>query len=395
VEKTAFPRQLSDSPQFPNHKFGELHQFSNRREQVPLTRRQFTQIAATGLAAQLLPTLHAQSSADKSVGYAIVGLGRISMDHFMPATKTARQSKLTGLVSGHRDKAEKQAALYSIPTTAIYNYENFDSIRDNKSIDAVYIALPNSMHAEYTIRAAKAGKHVLCEKPMATSVDDCKAMIQACRDNNVKLMIAYRCQLEPTNLHAIDLIRSGKLGVIQAIESSFGFDIGPDWRLDKKLAGGGPLMDVGVYSLNACRQLTGEEPQVLSAYSSVIDKDGRFNTVEENVTWAMKFPSGIVASCNTTYGAPMDGYYRVHGSKGYLDMESAFGYQGQHLTGQIGRDNKIDQPNPAKDPSQFTAEADYFTDCVLTNKEPKMDGAEGLKDMQYIAEIYKSCGIAF
>jgi predicted dehydrogenase len=363
---------------------------------MSITRREFTRLAGAGLASQLLPDLHAQQATDRTIGYAMVGLGVISMQHFMPGLKDAKQSKLTGLVSGHLDKAEKQAAEYGVPTSAIYSYDNFDSIRDNKAIDAVYIALPNNMHAEYTIRAAKAGKHVLCEKPMATSVDDCKAMIQACRDNNVKLMIAYRCQLEPTNLRAIQLIRDGSLGSVQAIESANGFNIRPNqWRLNKKMAGGGPLMDVGVYSLNASRYLTGEEPQVISAYSSVIDKDGRFNEVEENVGWTMRFPSGIVTSCNTTYGANMDGYYRVHGSKGVIIVENAFPYQGQHLTASLQGGQKLDEPNPAKDPSQFTREADYFSSCILNNTEPKMDGQEGLRDIQYVAEIYKSCGIAF
>jgi predicted dehydrogenase len=365
---------------------------------MSLSRREFTQLAAAGLASQLLPRLHAQTSSNRTIGYAMVGLGRISLDHFMPGLKTATQSKLTGLVSGHRDKAEKNATEYGLPTSAIYSYENFDSIRDNKAIDAVYIALPNSMHAEYTIRAAKAGKHVLCEKPMATSVEEAESMIKACRDANVKLMIAYRCQLEPTNLRAIQLIRDGKLGVIQAIESANGFNIkAGEWRLNKKLAGGGPLMDVGVYSLNACRYLTGEEPQLLSAYSSVIDKDGRFNEVEENVGWTMKFPSGIVASCNTTYGGAMNSYFRVHGSKGEMDVETAFPYQGQHLTAQFrdasGKETKLDEPNPAKDPSQFTRMADYFSQCVLENKEPKMDGEEGLRDTKLMAKIYKECGI--
>jgi predicted dehydrogenase len=363
---------------------------------MSITRREFTRLAGAGLASQLLPNLHAQQSNERTIGYAMVGLGVISMQHFMPGLKDAKQSKLTGLVSGHRDKAEKQAAEYGVPTSAIYSYENFDSIRDNKAIDAVYIALPNNMHAEYTIRAAKAGKHVLCEKPMATSVDDCKAMIEACRSANVKLMIAYRCQLEPTNLRAIQLIRNGSLGSVQAIESANGFNIRPNqWRLDKKMAGGGPLMDVGIYSLNASRYLTGEEPQVLSAYSSVIDKDGRFNEVEENVGWTMRFPSGIVTSCNTTYGGNMDGYYRVHGSKGVLNVENAFPYQGQHLTARMNGGVTLDEPNPAKDPSQFTREADYFSSCVLNNTEPKMDGQEGLRDIQYVAEIYKSCGIPF
>jgi predicted dehydrogenase len=361
-----------------------------------LSRREFTRLAGAGLASQLLPSLQGQQSSDRTIGYAMVGLGVISMQHFMPGLKDAKQSRLTGLVSGHRDKAEKNAAEYSVPTSAIYSYENFDSIRDNKAIDAVYIALPNNMHAEYVIRAAKAGKHVLCEKPMATSVDDCKAMIEACRSANVKLMIAYRCQLEPTNLRAIQLIRDGSLGTIQAIESANGFNIRPNqWRLNKKMAGGGPLMDVGVYSLNASRYLTGEEPQILSAYSSVIDKDGRFNEVEENVGWTMRFPSGIVTSCNTTYGANMDGYYRVHGSKGVLNVENAFPYQGQHLTARMNGGATLDEPNPPKDPSQFTRQADYFSNCILNNTEPKMDGHEGLRDIQYVAQIYKSCGIDF
>ena len=361
---------------------------------MDFSRREFARLAAVGVASHIMPKVYGQSAGpDRVVGYAIVGLGRISMGHFMPGLKSAKRSRLTALVSGHRDKAEKVAAQYGLSSDAIYSYEDYDRIRDNKKIDAVYIALPNSMHAEYTIRAAKAGKHVLCEKPMATSVEDSKAMIDACRQADMRLMIAYRCQYEPSNLRAIDLIRSGKLGSIQAIESANGFNIRPgEWRLDKKLAGGGPLLDVGVYSLNASRYLTGEEPQVLSAYCSVIDRDGRFNEVEENVGWTMKFPSGIVASCNTTYGGDMNGYYRVHGSKGTLQLEPAFAYQGQHLTADFADGSSIDEPNPALDPSQFTTQADYFSGCILENREPKTAGEEGLKDMELMARIFDSCG---
>jgi predicted dehydrogenase len=285
------------------------------------------------------------------------------------------------------------AAEYSVPANNIYSYENYDNIADNPDIDAVYIALPNSMHAEYTIRAANAKKHVLCEKPMATSVKDSQSMINACKAANKKLMIAYRCQYEPSNLHAIKLIRDGAIGKVQAIESANGFnEHAGEWRLNKKLAGGGPLMDVGIYSLNACRYLTGEEPQHLEGYCSVIDQDGRFNEVEENVSWAMQFPSGILASCNTTYGAQMNGYFRVHGSKGTIEMDSAFGYQGQHLKATIQGQPEIDEPNPSKDPSQFVTEADYFAQCVFDNTEPKTNGEEGLRDMQYMAGIYRSCG---
>src|SRR5215469_10502117 len=223
---------------------------------MQLNRRDFTRLGALGLAAGLTPTLSAQD-ATRQTRYAVIGLGRIA-GHFMPGSLNTSNSAITGLVSGHRDKADRIAAQYNVPASSIYNYENFDEIAHNPSIDAVYVALPNSMHAEYTIRAAKAGKHVLCEKPMSTTVAEAESMIAACKAANVKLMIAYRCHYEPTNLKAVKLIRDGALGAVQAIESAFGFNIAPgEWRINKKLAGGGPLFDVGIYSLNACRYLTG------------------------------------------------------------------------------------------------------------------------------------------
>jgi predicted dehydrogenase len=229
---------------------------------------------------------------------------------------------------------------------------------------------------------------------MATSVADCESMIAACKAAQVKLMIAYRCHYEATNLKAVKLIRDGALGQVQAIESSFGFNIQPgEWRLNKKLAGGGPLYDVGIYSLNACRYLTGEEPQSIAAFASTIDHDGRFNEVEENVSWTMKFPSGIVASCNTTYGAPMDGFFRVHGSKGWLEVDQAFVYEGLQLRADFSG-KKLDELNPARDPSQFQAEAEHFSHCVQNGLEPQSPGEEGLRDMRYIAQIYQSAGIA-
>jgi predicted dehydrogenase len=219
-------------------------------------------------------------------------------------------------------------------------------------------------------------------------------MIAACKAARVKLMIAYRCHYEPTNLKAIQLIRQRAIGQVQAIESTFGFNISPgEWRLNKKLAGGGPLFDVGIYSLNACRYLTGEEPAHIAATASVIDQDGRFKEVEENVSWTMKFPSGIVASCNTTYGADMEGFYRVHGSKGWLEVDSAFVYEGLRLRGDFGGAH-LDELNPARDPSQFQAEADHFSNCIQNGLEPQSPGEEGLRDMRYITEIYRSAGIA-
>jgi predicted dehydrogenase len=358
---------------------------------ITITRREFTRLGALGIAASVAPSLPAQPSSAKT-GYAVIGLGRIA-SHFMAGIQNTSNSRVAALVSGHRDKAERIAAQYGVPSKSIYDYENFDEIVHNKDVQAVYVALPNSMHAEYTIRAAKAGKHVLCEKPMSTSVADAEAMIAACKAANVKLMIAYRCHYEPTNLKAVQLIRSGAIGQVQAIESAFGFNIAAgEWRLNRKLSGGGPLVDVGIYSLNACRYLTGEEPVNISAFVSVVDHDDRFETVEENVSWTMKFPSGIVASCNTTYGAPMNGFFRVHGSKGWIAADPAFNYDGERLLGDFGG-KQLDEPNLARDPYQFTAQAEHFSHCVQNGLEPKTPGEEGLRDTRYIAEIYRSAGL--
>lgn len=355
------------------------------------TRRDFAR--TVGAIALSSAGARAQSPPSRKIGYCIVGLGRISLGHFMPACRLSQKSQVTALVSGHREKAEKTAADYGVAAKNIYSYQNYDDIANNPDIDAVYIALPNNMHAEYTIRAANAGKHVLCEKPMATSVKDCQNMIAACSAANKKLMIAYRCQYEPTNLHAIQLMRDGKLGSIEAIESANGFpEHSGEWRLNKRMAGGGPLVDVGIYSLNACRYLTAEEPVALEGYCTVVDKDTRFREVEENCSWTMKFPSGVVAACNTTYGANMPGFITVHGSKGTIHMQPAFSYEGLHLTAKIQGEPEIDEQNTDKDPYQFLSEADYFADCIEQNKEPKTNGSEGLRDMQYIAQIYKSAG---
>lgn len=376
---------------------------------MKLTRRDFSRLSAMTALSTSLPRLNAQDeqsqSSGRKFGWCIVGLGRISMGHFMPGVALSKTGRIVALVSGHREKAEKQAAMYSVPSPSIYSYDNYDEIARNKDIDGVYIALPNSMHAEYTIRAAKAGKHVLSEKPMATSVADCRAMIEACQKHRVKLMIAYRCQYQPQHLKAIDIIRSGQIGQVQIIESAFGFPIRPtvefagvtrpEYRLNKKLAGGGPLLDVGVYSLNATRYLTGEEPGNIKANSSTIDHDGRFNEVEENDAWTMKFPSGILASCTTTYGGDTGGggFFKVHGSKGWVEMEPAFPYQGMHLKARLADGQTLDMPDPQKDPAQFTTQADYFADCVWNNREPKTDGQEGLRDMMLMSQIYESAGL--
>ena len=360
-----------------------------------MNRRDFGRMAVGVGAAAALPGF-GQGAAGRKIGYCAVGLGRISVDHFMPGTRTSEHGQMTGLVSGHREKALKIAKEYGIPESSVYSYEEYDRMRDNPAIDAVYIGLPNSMHAEYTIRAAQAGKHVLCEKPMATTVADCEAMVAACKKADKRLMIAYRLHVEPTTLKAREIVQSGRLGKIEAIESANGFNIAPgEWRCDGKLAGGGPLMDVGIYSLNAARFLTGEEPVSLSAYSSVIDQDGRFKEVEENLGWTMKMASGAVASCTTTYGANMDGFIRLHGSKGTLTV-NGFGYEGIHVTGRINGASKgmpaenVDVMEQEKDPFQFKLESDSFSKCVMEGTKPGPSGEEGLRDVVLMMKMYES-----
>lgn len=354
-----------------------------------LTRRNFNRLAITSAATALIPRASAQSS-ERRLRYAIVGLGRVSVNCFMPAIRASSTSEITALVSGTPEKARRLASQYGVPETSIYSYEQFDRIRENAGIDVVYIGLPNGMHAEYTIRAAHAGKHVLCEKPMATTVEEAKAMITACKLARRKLMIGYRCQLEPTTLHVKQIMQSGKLGNIHSIESANGFNTpSGEWRLNRKLAGGGPLLDVGIYSLNTCRFVLGEEPSRVSALSPVIDHDGRFDQVEETVAWIMKFPSGTIATCSTSYGADMEGFYRVHGSKGVITVQPAFSYDGIHMLGQIG-EAPVDDLDKASFPDEFIRETDHFSRCVFEDRQPGPSGEEGLKDMEWIAQIYKS-----
>jgi predicted dehydrogenase len=363
-----------------------------------ITRREFSRLGALGLAARSLSSVPLLGqSADRRIGYCVIGLGRIA-DHFLRGVAQSSSSKITGLVSGHRDKAERIAAQYGVAKSSIYSYEDMDRFRDNKSIDAVYVALPNSMHAEYTIRSAKAGKHVLCEKPMSTTVSDAEAMIAACKANHVKLMIAYRLHYEPITLKTIKMIRDGAIGKVQALDGAFGFNIAPgEWRSTRALAGGGPLMDVGIYCLNATRYLTGEEPVSFTAVATTPDQDGRFQGVEENLAWTTKFPSGAVASCSTSYGALMPGYVRVFGSKGWLEA-GPFGYQDVSLKAIYspnghGTPTLIDEANPEKDPMQFTREADHLARCILEDQTPNTPGEEGLKDMQSIESIYRAAGL--
>src|SRR6184192_3361513 len=228
----------------------------------------------------------------RKLGWAVVGLGNLSIHEILPAFAKCEKSKVVAFVSGHPDKANKLAMRYGVNPKNIYNYQNYDTIKDNPEVDIIYIVLPNGMHAEYTVRGLQAGKHVLCEKPMANTPAECQQMVDAGKKADRKLMIAYRCRYEPFNREAIRIAQSGDLGPTQMILADAGFKAGDPtvWRLNRQLAGGGSLMDIGIYALNATRYLTGREPTEVNAMIYSTPDDPRFKEVEEHVNFQLRFP---------------------------------------------------------------------------------------------------------
>ena len=323
----------------------------------------------------------------KKLGWAVVGLGSLAINQILPAFAKCEKSKVVALVSGHPDKANKLALRYGVSPKSIYNYQNYDTIRDNPEVDVIYIVLPNGMHAEYTVRGHQAGKHVLSEKPMANTPAECQQMIDAAKKADRKLMVAYRCQYEPFNQEAIRIARSGELGKTQMILADTGFPMGDpnQWRLNKQLAGGGSMMDIGIYALNASRYLTGEEPTEVNAMTYTTPGDVRFKEVEESTIFQLRFPSGILANCSSSYGYFHQSHYRVMGTDARLCMDPATWYSGLRLW--IERGNTIEQRDlPEVD--HFTAEMDHMSDCVMQNKTPLTPGEEGLRDLTIISAVY-------
>jgi predicted dehydrogenase len=325
----------------------------------------------------------------KKLGWAIVGLGSLAINQILPAFAKCEKSRVVAFVSGHPDKANKLALRYGVNSKNIYNYQNYDSIRDNPDVDVIYIVLPNGMHAEYTVRGLQAEKHVLSEKPMSRTPEECQQMIDAGKKANRKLMVAYRCRYEPYNREAIRIAQSGELGRTKVIVSEHGFNIGDpkQWRLNKELAGGGSLMDIGIYALNASRYLSGEEPTELTAMTYTTPGDVRFKEVEETINFQLRFPSGILANCSSSYGYDSQNRYRVVGTDGWVELEPATIYSGLRM--RVHRKNVLEEVQlPVRD--HFALEMDHMSECVMENKEPLTPGEEGLRDLRIMAAIYEA-----
>ena len=328
----------------------------------------------------------------EKLGFAVVGLGKLSQGQIIPGFKNARGAKLAAVVSGHPDKAHRIAAENGLPADAIYSYEDYDRVAHDPRIHVVYIVLPNSMHAEYTIRALKAGKHVLCEKPMATSIADAEAMIAAAKTADRKLMIAYRCHYEPTNLEAMRRLRSGALGRPRVVVTDMGrqatlSEPSDAWRLDMAMSGGGALADMGIYGINASRYLLNEEPVEVRAWASTDHSDPRFRTVEDLISWQFRFPSGAIGEGATGFSYAGTMAFRAYCEHGKLSADPGCFYGGNRLSVQ---DAQGDSPVRITEGDQFAREMDWMADVVRGRAPMVSPGEEGLQDMRLMKAIMDS-----
>ena len=324
-------------------------------------------------------------SSRRKIRYAVVGSGHIAQVAVLPAFKTARNSELVAIVSGDAQKREELSKQYGLQRT--YSYEEYGQALSE--VDAVYISLPNHLHHEYSVRAAHAGVHVLCEKPMAVTEEECEAMIQAAEESKTKLMIAYRLHFEKSNLEAVELAKSGKLGNLRFFSTDFAQNVVEgNIRLKEPVEkGGGPVYDMGVYCINAARYLFQAEPNEILA-SSITGSDPKFKEAGEMVSVVMHFPDDRLANFTCSFGAADIGRYTLVGTKGTLTADPAYEYA-SGTKHRITVEGQTTSKNfPKRD--QFAAEITYFSNCVRNNQEPEPSGLEGLADVRIVRAIYDS-----
>ena len=322
---------------------------------------------------------------NRKLGVALLGLGRYSTGQLGPALRETKLCYLAGVITGHPEKGEKWATDFGLNRKNIYSYETFDRIADNKDIDIVYVVTPPALHPEFVIRAAKAGKHVISEKPMATSVADCDRMIAACKAAKVKLAIGYRLHYDLYHQELMRLAREQDFGPFMKMTGDRGFVFGQRaWRIDKKLAGGGPMMDLGIYIVHgACMAANGAAPVFVTAHEEPKQKPELFNEVEETIRWSMEFRSGARCDAVTSFNHGAD-TFRVEGAKGWIEFKQhAFTYRG------IVAETSRRLLNFAAI-NQQAAQIDDFADCVLTGRNTPVPGELGRRDMRIITAIYEA-----
>jgi len=327
----------------------------------------------------------AEKSKDRKLGVALLGLGKYSSNELAPALQQTKQCYLAGVITGHPEKGEQWAAKYNLNKKNIYNYENLEQIAHNPDIDIVYVVTPPALHPEFAIRVAKAGKHVISEKPMATSVEDCTRMIAACKKAKVKLAIGYRLHYDLYHKEMMRLAKEQDFGPFMKMTGDRGFIFGQRaWRIDKKLAGGGPMMDLGIYIIHgACMAANGVAPVSVTAHEEPKLKPELFNEVEETMRWTMDFPNGAKCEAITSYNHSAD-QFRIEGAKGWMGFKQhAFTYRG--IVAETSR-------GPLSFPAinQQAAHMDDFADCILTGRDTPVPGELGRRDIQIITAIYEA-----
>ncbi|MEZ0484788.1 Gfo/Idh/MocA family protein [Fibrella aquatica] len=322
----------------------------------------------------------------RKLGIALVGLGYYSKNLLAPALQQTTNCRLAGIVTGTPAKAEEWMKKYNLPKESVYDYKNFDRIIDNKDIDVVYVVLPNSMHREFVVRAAKAGKHVICEKPMAITPADCQAMIDACKKADRQLAIGYRLHYEPFTQEVMRLGQQKVFGPVRFVEASDAFKIGDptQWRLKKEMAGGGALMDVGIYAIQGARYVTGEEPVSVTAQFSPKTDPKKFKDVEETLFWQFQFPSGAVSNSTTSYTAGVERLY-ASCQDGWFELSPAFGYG--PLKGRTSK-GPIEMPVVNHQAAHMDG---VCKDLIDGKKLPDhVTGEEGLRDVKLLQAIYRA-----
>jgi predicted dehydrogenase len=327
-----------------------------------------------------------------SVGFAVVGLGNYALRQMMPRFAQSERAHIAAIVSGNPDKLRSVGDAYGVPADARYSYESFASIASDKRTDAVYIVVPSGLHADFAVRAFAAGKHVLCEKPMALSSAECERMIAASRRANRKLMIAYRSHFEPHNLQAMELMAQNATGQLRLLRTEQSYRMGPtspaqNWRVNRALAGGGPLEDLGIYGLQAALYLTGEMPESISATTFRPTGDPRFAEIFAHVASQWRFPSGAVAQLVTSYDSAGANFIHARGTTRALIMDPATNYSGQKLSLEGQQDRTFEPGDPSV---QFARQLDHLASAIRDGKPIKTPGEMGLRDVRLIEAIYAS-----
>jgi predicted dehydrogenase len=325
----------------------------------------------------------------KRIGYAVVGLGSIAETSVLPAFRHSKKCRLVALVSHDQKRAKQLGAKFGVGASDCYGYEDYDRCLNDPKVDTVFVASVNGAHAEQTVRAATAGKHVLCEKPLAATVEDCHRMVEACKRNSVYLMTAYRKYFEPGSVELKKLITTGKLGRLRHMFSTYTEVVDPKkaWQLKRDLAGGGSLMDIGIYCVNTMRWLAGTSPIEVTA-NTWTDDPIRFSEVEDSIAFRLVHPEGLVCQGTSSYSAKAASFVQVHGDKGWAALNPAFAFEEERrLFGKI-QGRWFEKKFGVVD--EFVLEIDHFADCIRRRHDPKPDGTEGLRDIATVQAIYQS-----